>query len=138
MVLSKNSRWLLLGSGTANSWSVLLRGLRAKCMILVSVGFDSSLQKPPSSGLLKCLGDVSTFSDLFVPHDSIVHFLYLLTPGEGVLWVSVLPYLNPKEYHGISAWDRVPVDPVSGCNAEWSIFGCNAAWNIFGCNAEWK
>ena len=72
------------GPGKAKCWLMLLHALRAKYMILVSVGFDSSLQKPPSSALLKCLGDVSTFSDLFVPHDSIVYFLYLLTPGEGV------------------------------------------------------
>ena len=62
---------------------MLLHALRAKYMILVSVGFDSSLQKPPSSGLLKCLGDVSTFSDLFVPHDSILSSIFFVSFDSG-------------------------------------------------------
>ena len=72
MVLSKISRWLLLGSSKASSWSVLLRGLRAKFMILVSVGFDSSPPKLPSSGLLNFLRLVSTFSGLLVYLDSLL------------------------------------------------------------------
>ena len=49
---------------------MLWRASRARYMILVSVGFDNSPPKPLSSGLLKCLRRVSTFSSLFILHDS--------------------------------------------------------------------
>ena len=72
IVPSKILRCLLPGSGKTKSWLMLLRALRAKSVIHVSVGFDSSPPKPLSRSLLQCLGCVSTFSGLFVLSDSIV------------------------------------------------------------------
>ena len=60
------------GPGRQKSWSMLLRALRAKSVIHVSVGFDSSPPKPLSSNLLKYLGCVSIFRRLFVPSDCIL------------------------------------------------------------------
>ena len=70
IVRLKISRCLLPESGKTNIWSMLWRASRARYMILVSVGFDNSPPKPLSSGLLKCLRRVSTFSSLFILYDS--------------------------------------------------------------------
>ena len=70
IVRLKISRCLLPESGKTNTWSMLWRASRARYMILVSVGFDNSPPKPLSSGLLKCLRRVSTFSSLFILYDS--------------------------------------------------------------------
>ena len=63
---------LLPGFGKTTSWPMLLHALRAKSVIHVSVGFDSSPPKPLSSSLLKYLGCVSIFRRLFVPSDCIL------------------------------------------------------------------
>ena len=71
-VPSKNSRCLLPGSGMTKSWSMFVHALRAKNLILVSVGVDSSPPKPLSSGSLNCLRRISTFSGRFLHLDRVL------------------------------------------------------------------
>ena len=89
IVRLKISRCLLPESGKTNIWSMLWRASRARYMILVSVGFDNSPPKPPSSGLLKCLRHVSTFSSLFI--------LTIFQSIQRVFWVSVMLHVNPND-----------------------------------------
>ncbi len=83
------------GSEKTRNLLMLWRALHARSMILGSVGFDSSLPKPSSSGLLTCLRHVSAFSSLFVPFHNPCIFERM-----GVLWVYVLPLVNPKDSSG--------------------------------------
>ena len=52
---------------------------------------------------------ISTLSGLFVYPVSLLVSTKCIKSGGGVLWVYVLPYLNPKEYPRL---DRVPVKPL--------------------------
>ena len=100
-------RCLLPGFGKTTSWPMLLHALRAKSVIHVSVGFDSSPPKPLSSSLLKYLGCVSIFRRLFVPSDCIrLHTCIFWL--HGVFWVYVFAHLNPKDSPRL---DRVSVSP---------------------------
>lgn len=65
-------RCFLPGSGKTKSWSMLLRAVRAKSVIHVKVGFDSSSPKQLRSSLLICFRRVSAFSRFYVPLDGTV------------------------------------------------------------------
>ena len=106
---------LIAGSGKEKRWSMFLRALRAKYLIIFSVGFDSS-PKPPSSGLPKCLGRITTIAafSFLVAYS----YFFQIRGSFGFTY-----YRKPLRYVIVYLQESPRLDRVSV-----NSFGCIAKW----------